>query len=374
MVQPSSQIVIRETGEIVAPSSNLPSINPESIRETKQAIALLQSLVKDMLTRDIDYGRIPGTPQESLWDPGAQMVISAFNCYPGERRMLTWEDTNEKIVACIEVPLISRATQRVMATGVGAASTLETKHKYRWVEDPAEAGYDEEAIKTLKTKTSSRGTLYRIENPEHSDLVNTILKMASKRAEVDAAQSLPGVASVLRKMFTGYKEKAEKGTGEDKWNWFWGEVRMAGYTQEQAHQRLGVPSIKDWLSTGQTLEQALDVLRKRPEQKAELKAEQKAPPPQPPIAQSPPPVELDKRHKLWQAIQEQMQMKPKVVPDSIKGWFAKNYQIDMDPAFLAVEEPWIDLTDVMLESFLNTLILFHESSKKKAAPAKSEGG
>ena len=54
-----------------APRPLPPRVTPESIQETTQSIALLQGMVRDILVRGVDYGRIPGTPQDSLWDPGA---------------------------------------------------------------------------------------------------------------------------------------------------------------------------------------------------------------------------------------------------------------------------------------------------------------
>jgi hypothetical protein len=255
-----------------------PRITPEAIQETMQSIALLQGMVKDLLIRGIDYGRIPGTPQDSLWDPGASQIISAFNCYPGERRMLKLEDSTEKIVVCIEVPIISRATGQVVSTGIGAASTLETKYKYRWVPNPPEWGYDEAAIKTFKTKRGkddegNETMLYRIPNPEYSELLNTIIKMSSKRAEVDAAESLPGVSSVLRQIFSG--RKVARGEYEGPvWQRFWGEVRRLGLTDQEAHAKLGVTSMKDWLSKGHSLDEALNILRGRepesPDESGEL--------------------------------------------------------------------------------------------------------
>jgi hypothetical protein len=255
-----------------------PRISPETIKETMQSIALLQSMVKDTLIRGIDYGRIPGTPQDSLWDPGASQIIGAFSCYCGERRILKLEDNDEKIVACVEVPIISRATQQVVGSGIGAASTLETKYKYRWVNNPQEWGYDEVAIKTFKTKRGKDDegdvTLYRIPNPEHSELLNTIVKMSSKRAEVDAAESLPGVASVLRQMFSGKPfRKGELPPEEEytgpRWQRFWGEARRLGFTDKEIHTTLGVTSMKDWLASGRSLDEAIDILRGGKEETSE---------------------------------------------------------------------------------------------------------
>ena len=266
-----------EMKERTAPPALPLRISPATIQETMQSIALLQGMVRDLLIRGVDYGRIPGTPQDSLWDPGASQIISSFNCYTGQRRILKLEDTDEKIVVVLEAPIISRATQHEVGSGVGASSTLETKYKYRWVVNPQEWGYDEVAIKTFRTKQGKDDEgnvtlLYRIPNPEHSELLNTIVKMASKRAEVDAAESLPGVSSVLRQIFSG-KKRPEKGEYDSPvWQRFWGEVRRLGLTDQEAHAKLGVTSMKEWLGKGHSLDQALDIFmgrQPRPSSKTE---------------------------------------------------------------------------------------------------------
>ena len=255
---------------LVIDKPQTPQVTPATIQETVQTIALLQGMVRDTLLRDIDYGRIPGTPQDSLWDPGASMIISSFNCYCGQRRILRLEDTDGKIAICLEVPVISRKLQQEVGTGIGGASTLETKYKYRWVPNPKEWGYDETAITTFKTKKgrdNGRETmLYRIPNPEHSDLLNTIIKMASKRAEVDAAEALPGVSSVLRQIFSGKAPKQDRKAPQDdyanpRWQRFWGEVTRLGYTEAEAHAKIGVRSMHDWLAENHTLNEAIAILR-----------------------------------------------------------------------------------------------------------------
>jgi len=257
------------------PSPGLPrvslEVSPQSIQETVQSIALLQDMVKNVLVRGIDYGHIPGTPQDSLWDPGASRIIGSFHCYCGQRRIIKLEDNAEKIVVCVEVPIISRSLQVEVGSGIGAASTLETKYKYRWVSKPQEWGYNEEAVKTLKTKKGKEEgrdvMLYRIPNPEHSELLNTILKMASKRAEVDAAESLPGVSSVLRQIFSESK-KTQDYPGP-RWQRFWGEVTKLGYTRDEVHTKFRVASMHDWLRQGHSLDEALDILRRNPAQSDE---------------------------------------------------------------------------------------------------------
>ena len=66
-----------------------------------------------------------------------------------------------------------------------ATPTMKRKKGKRWTEENKVYEVDE----------------YRVENPEYGEQVNTIAQMAAKRAETDAAKTLPGVASALRRLF-----------------------------------------------------------------------------------------------------------------------------------------------------------------------------
>ncbi len=269
------EIANRQTGEIIELEPEALAVSPAYVQETTKSIALLQDMTRNLLKRGRDFGRTPGTASDGLWDPGASLIIAGFNCYVGQRRVLRLVDEEDKISVIVEVPIISRQTGKEVGTGVGAASTLETKYKYRWQypSELKETGYTEEQITSLKTDKKHQGR-YRIDNPEHGELLNTLVKQASKRAEVDAAEALPGVASVLREMFDPRKQEgtqtpqAEKASKNDKgeyegptWQRFFGEIRRLGYTDQEAHQKLGVASFKDWLASGKSLEQAIEFLR-----------------------------------------------------------------------------------------------------------------
>lgn len=253
-----------ETGISVARPEAL-VITPQYVEQQKQSLALLQQMTKEVLVYGRDYGKVPGIP-DFLWDPGASQINGAFNVFPGHRRILSLIDDTDKISVVLEVPLIQRNTGAEVGSGVGASSTQETKHKYRWVPDPDNWGYTEDAIETLKTKVDDYGTtLYRVKNPEHAELLNVVIKQASKRAEVDAVNSLPGVSSALKELFGGKSSggKSRKTTGSGipnespKWTKFWGEVRALDITPEKAHEILGVTKMEQWLSKGNSLDDAI---------------------------------------------------------------------------------------------------------------------
>jgi len=269
MTQPGSEIVNVEERRVPTVLPQQPEalmVTPQYIERTKQSLALLRELVRDVLVRDRDYGRVPGT-DDFLWDPGASQIIGSFNCYPGHRRILSLVDDGQKISVIVEVPIFSRGAGNEVGSGIGASSTMETRHKYRWEENPQDWGYGEEAIKAFKTREKEGKIEYRIPNPEHSELLNVVIKQASKRAEVDAAEGLPGVASTLRELFSGKKLKGKHGepppgegeAGSANWTKFWSEVRALDLP-EDAHVMLGVTSMKDWLARGRSLDLAVKVL------------------------------------------------------------------------------------------------------------------
>ena len=170
----------------------------------KRAFALSRMIADVVMTkmdRGIHYAIIPGTQQEALLDPGASTLMSVTRSRPRHTILDVREEEDGHIVVIMAVDLVytpAGGPGLVVATGIGATSTHETKYAYRWVpEDELPTGIDKT---TLKQRTRQHDTYYRIPNPDLGDLWNTLVKMAAKRAEVDAAQHLPGVAEALARI------------------------------------------------------------------------------------------------------------------------------------------------------------------------------
>ncbi len=255
------------------------SVSPQYVESTVRSLELLRRLVHEVLVEGRDYGSVPGVP-EFLWDPGASTIIASFNCHAGQRRILSHVDDGKRLSMVIEVPIIHNIAQVEVGSGIGATTVAETKYKYRWERNPEYWGYSEDDIAKLETRERYDHTEYKILNPEPSDLLNTVVKMASKRAEVDAAEGLPGAASALKelldpKLKRGYKpSNANRPTGEPdednpRWTAFWTQAKaLLGTLAEKqgielttlVHQMLGVKSAKDWVKAGKSLDDAIRVL------------------------------------------------------------------------------------------------------------------
>ena len=257
---PGTEVVVRKTGEIkTIGEAPLVTLSEANIQNIAHNVAMSEKLVTTLLEREIDYGRTPGTQSDGLWDAGAAKIMAGFNCYV-DHQVLFHTDEEKLISWCIQANIISRDTQTIVGTGVGAASTKETKYKYRWVTDPQNYGYGDDEIAKMKSRDTPKK--YRIENPEYGELVNTLFLMAAKRAEVDGARSMPGVGGALKKLFTNKikSQPASPPRRVNPWSPFWGRAAQLGLSQDEARNLFKVKTMNEWLTGGGTVESAIEQL------------------------------------------------------------------------------------------------------------------
>ena len=168
-------------------------LSEKSIVHTKEQLDLLTKLVQTVLKDGADYGKIPGTDRPTLLKPGADNVSAAFNLYPEPLVLHETVDPDKGYIAyTIGVKLISRMDGQIKSQGMGQCNSYETKYRYRW-----------------EGKGEDRK---RVINQDPLEQANTILKMAEKRAYVDAVMKLPGVA----RFFTQDLEDYPVATGAEQ--------------------------------------------------------------------------------------------------------------------------------------------------------------
>ena len=168
-------------------------------------IKLLTDKFKDWLEAEIDYTTklFPGQRKPALLDTGASKFFGFFRCWPRHRvleRYVEVKEGEERLRVIVAAQAVSSLYGYVVAEGVGSCSTDEKKYKYRWVDekDLREVyGWGDDDFSGFKSEIRSSKTYFYVRNPELLDLENTIVKMAAKRAEVDAALQLPGVGAVF---------------------------------------------------------------------------------------------------------------------------------------------------------------------------------
>ena len=127
-----------------------------SINEAKERISMLQSFVKEMMVSGIDYGVIPNSKKPSLFKAGAEKLCDIFG-FSKQLDILNRVEDWDKGLFHYEVKaiLINKHTGFIEAEGVGSCNSREKKFK----------------------------------NQDSYSITNTILKMAKKRALIDAVLS-----------------------------------------------------------------------------------------------------------------------------------------------------------------------------------------
>ena len=183
------------------------------------AIREFQALCRQELIQGHDYGIIPGTQKPTLLKPGAEKIAKLLVLADHFEILDKREDWDRPLFRyLIRCTLADIATGKTVSTGLGECNSMESKYRYRWLwpSDADSAGVNKEtAVKrTVKTK---RGmvTQYRTENEDIYSQVNTILKMAKKRALVDAALSAGRLSDIFTQDLEDLKaEDAPEETGE----------------------------------------------------------------------------------------------------------------------------------------------------------------
>jgi hypothetical protein len=205
-------------------------------------IKLIQEVYKTHMRPDVDYGVIPGTNKPSLYKPGAEKIGFMFHFVP-EFDVTRFDYPGGHREYEIKCRLMAKGGLSKLGEGVGSCSTLEKKYRYRTEAGapvkpvPKEFWTLRDAGDTAGMKQISGGLRFskingaymfcaegkQIENPDIADLYNTVLKMAKKRAFVDATLTVSGVSDTftqdvedMQNNGNGNNDKGEGKNGEEK--------------------------------------------------------------------------------------------------------------------------------------------------------------
>ena len=165
---------------------------PLTALEIRAGVNLIQEVMKNVMQSGTHYGKIPGAGDKpTLLKPGAEKIMATFRLAPDPE--ITDLSANGYIRYQIKCRLISPGG-RYLGAGVGEASTDEEKYKWRAVVSTVEWEATPETER--RTKFKRDGWVKQIRtNP--ADLANTVLKMAKKRALVDAVLTVTAASDIF---------------------------------------------------------------------------------------------------------------------------------------------------------------------------------
>ncbi len=166
-----------------------------------QAINRFQQVVHANLIPNQDYGVIPGTQKPTLLKPGAEKIAKLLGLADEYEIVDKQEDWNRPFFRyLIKCSLRSLAHQVVISEGLGECNSMEAKYHWRWIgERDLPEGIERGKLLSQErhSKAGGKWRAYRLENDDIYSQVNTILKMAKKRALVDAALSAGRLSNVF---------------------------------------------------------------------------------------------------------------------------------------------------------------------------------
>ncbi len=221
------EIVDESVGALVPVARRELSVRPEvSAQDLVQRLAVIKEAMETAMVRDVDFGVIPGTDKPALYKPGAEKLSVLFQLDVQLENIKLWGPDDHLTVSSKAIVYHAPSGAR-LGFGEGMCSTRESRYAYRQASRKCPTCGVEAIIKgkaeygggwVCFKKKNGCGAKYadddtaitnqevgQIDNPALPDAWNTIVKMAEKRARVDAVLAVTGASA----LFTQDVEDAE---------------------------------------------------------------------------------------------------------------------------------------------------------------------
>lgn len=181
----------------------LPAVNPQEIADRRQAV---NQIMRSQMRDGVHYGTLPGMPRDSkpmLLKQGAEMLANTFQL--GVNPKVELVGPMEEVGYRVTCELIHLPSGKIVGRGVGECSSLEEKYAWREAICREEWDYFPANMRRIKWKQQwnsgrpAKGQGYQVlqVRAEPQDKANTVLKMAKKRAFVDAIQTCLGCSDMF---------------------------------------------------------------------------------------------------------------------------------------------------------------------------------
>lgn len=201
----NNQLAVRDTNLFIAPVVN--------VQGALQRYQDMKDFIEGILRKDVDFGVIPGTGKPTLLKPGAEKLSTFFGLstqFEIIEKIEDWTGENHGGEPFFNYWYKCTMTRngKIVAEGEGSCNSFEKKYRYRSANIKCPACGNETVIKGKAeygggwlcfTKKGGCGAKFKdgdpkiedqprgqIKNPDIADIVNTLQKMAQKRAYVAA--------------------------------------------------------------------------------------------------------------------------------------------------------------------------------------------
>lgn len=199
--------------------ATLTSVPVMTADDVQQRLEVFRGFVAQNLKKGEHYGIIPGTEKKTLLKPGAEIICEFYGWYPSIKFLTyieNWDRDPALFDYTIELTLHSKIDDRIIGVGVGSCNSYEGRYRWRNADRICPSCEKVGTIKRSKFPDKNTGDagwycygkiggcdakfhsedetiinqqLGKVPNDDIATLKNTVLKMAKKRALVDAAIS-----------------------------------------------------------------------------------------------------------------------------------------------------------------------------------------
>lgn len=199
-------------------SEDLAVREPQSLTagEMKAQVQLIQQVMSEVMVKEVHYGTIPGCGvKPALLKPGAEKLMMTFRLAADPH--VVEVPTEDGITFRVFCRITNQATGIFLGNGIGECSSKE--EKYNWRKAVCDGEYNdtpEDRRRGKWAKGYDGKPDYQIKqvrmNP--ADVANTILKMAKKRALVDAILTVTAASDIFEQDLEEMPEDIRQGNGE----------------------------------------------------------------------------------------------------------------------------------------------------------------
>jgi hypothetical protein len=164
--------------------------------DIRAQVNLIQDVMRSVMIEGTHYGKIPGTQSMSLYKPGAEKLMATFRL--GSDVDVDDLGENGEVHYRVKYKILS-PDGRLLGVGVGECSSQEDKYAWRRPVCDKEFDIAPENQRRIKFAKGDRGTFYENKQVRTNpfDVRNTVLKMAKKRAMVDAVLTVTAASDIF---------------------------------------------------------------------------------------------------------------------------------------------------------------------------------
>jgi len=189
---------------------------PQTVEDIRQQINLIQDVMAKVMKKDVHYGKIPGCGDKpTLLKAGAEKIMATFRLAadPVVEDLSTKEECRFRVTVKMTSP-----SGRFVGSGIGECSSSEEKYKWRSAVCDDEWQEADESKRRKKWRRGAYGKPpYQMKQvrTETADVSNTVLKMAKKRALMDAVLTATAASDIFSQDLEDMPEEIRETAAED---------------------------------------------------------------------------------------------------------------------------------------------------------------